>query len=208
MAFREHLVPEATLEDWQTVVDLVARLSGVKAALIMKAWHEDDKIEVLISSRTPGNPYHPGENETLRSSGLYCERVLQDRGMLCVRNALTSPEWCRNPDIKLGMVSYLGLPILQPDGQPFGTICILDDKESVPSPDVITLLEKMRDLLEGHLGFQDRLRLWPMRASCARSSTASPPASSSPPSPLARRWSISTNTFGRPAAGARRICPP
>jgi len=155
MAFREHLVPEATLEDWQTVVDLVARLSGVKAALIMKAWHEDDKIEVLISSRTPGNPYHPGENETLRSSGLYCERVLQTRSMLCVRNALTSPEWARNPDIKLGMVSYLGLPILQPDGQPFGTICILDDEEYVPSPDVVTLLEKMRDLVEGHLRLQE-----------------------------------------------------
>lgn len=155
MEFREQLVPEATLEDWQTIVDLVARLSGVKAALIMKAWFEADQIEVLVSSRTAGNPYHPGEKETLRSSGLYCERVLQDRGMLCVRNALTSPEWCRNPDIKLGMVSYLGLPILQPDGQPFGTICILDDQEYIPSPDVITLLEKMRDFLEGHLRFQD-----------------------------------------------------
>ncbi len=159
MAFQEQLVPEATLEDWQTVVDLVARLSGVKAALIMKAWLEDDRIEVLVSSRTPGNPYHPGEKEALRSSGLYCERVLQTQSMLCVRNALTSPEWSQNPDIKLGMVSYLGLPILQPNGQPFGTICILDDKESVPSPDVITLLEKMRDLVEGHLRFQDRLRL-------------------------------------------------
>ncbi len=159
MAIREQLVPEATLEDWQTVVDLVARLSGVKAALIMKAWYEEDRIEVLVSSRTPGNPYHPGEKETLRSSGLYCERVLQTRSMLSVPNALTSPEWCRNPDLKLGMISYLGLPILQPDGQPFGTICILDDQEYVPSLDVVTLLEKMRDLLEGHLRLRDRLRL-------------------------------------------------
>ncbi len=159
MEFREQLVPEATLEDWQTVVDLVARLSGVKAALIMKAWYEEDKIEVLVSSQTPGNPYHPGEKETLRSSGLYCERVLQTRSMLSVPNALKSPEWCRNPDLKLGMISYLGLPILQPDGQPFGTICILDDQEYVPSPDVVTLLEKMRDLLEGHLRLRDRLRL-------------------------------------------------
>ena len=31
-----------------------------------------------------------------------------------------------NPDIKLGMISYLGVPISWPDGEIFGTICVLD----------------------------------------------------------------------------------
>jgi light-regulated signal transduction histidine kinase (bacteriophytochrome) len=37
----------------------------------------------------------------------------------------------KNPDIKLGMVSYLGFPINFPDNQPFGTLCVLDNKENL-----------------------------------------------------------------------------
>src|ERR1700739_3318751 len=39
-----------------------------------------------------------------------------------------SPSRCSNPDIKLGMTSYLGFPITWPNGDIFGTICVLDSK--------------------------------------------------------------------------------
>jgi len=35
---------------------------------------------------------------------------------------LRDENWKNNPDIKLNMVSYLGVPILFPDGNPFRTI--------------------------------------------------------------------------------------
>ncbi|MEI7868728.1 MAG: hypothetical protein WCI11_12620 [Candidatus Methylumidiphilus sp.] len=44
--------------------------------------------------------------------------------------ALKDPDWDHNPDIKLGMISYCGLPLTWPDGHIFGTLCILDEKEN------------------------------------------------------------------------------
>ncbi len=151
--------PEGTLREWQEVVDLVAGLTGVRAALIMRVWESEDRIQVLVASQNAGNPYHPGEAETLHGSGLYCERVLETRQILCVPDALASPEWDHNPDLERGLVSYMGLPILQPDGRAFGTICILDDKTRPPDPVAVDLLHKMRNLVQGQLHLQERLRL-------------------------------------------------
>ncbi len=75
---------------------------------------------------------------------------------------MKSPEWENNPDIKYNMLCYLGFPILLPDNKPFGTICILDDKENNYSSEIVGLMEKMRDLIEAHikllyLSFHDQL---------------------------------------------------
>ena len=45
---------------------------------------------------------------------------------LVVPDACVDPAWANNPDIKLGMISYCGLPLTWPDGRIFGTICVLD----------------------------------------------------------------------------------
>ena len=37
--------------------------------------------------------------------------------------------WDKNPDLKLGMLAYLEFPLNFPDNQPFGTLCIFDNKE-------------------------------------------------------------------------------
>jgi GAF domain-containing protein len=63
-------------------------------------------------------------------SGLYCERVIKSSHELMVPNAFKYLEWRNNPDIKLSMISYLGFPILLPNNVPFGTLCILDNKEN------------------------------------------------------------------------------
>jgi GAF domain-containing protein len=109
---------------WQSVVDVMAGLLDVPAGLIMRIDRED--IEVCVASRGDRNPYQPGDREHLHGSGLYCERVIKTRDRLHVPDALRDPEWSRNPDIKLNMVSYLGFPILHPTGEVFGTLCVLD----------------------------------------------------------------------------------
>ncbi len=68
-----------------------------------------------------------------------------------IPNALKSEEWKHNPDLKHNLISYLGFPIQNVDGSPFGTICLLDDKENPFSGDLIELMSKMRDLIEGDL---------------------------------------------------------
>jgi len=142
-------VPETVLLKWQKVVDMMAELLAVPAGLIMRCQGRD--IEVLLASRSPGNPYHPGEKELLDGSGLYCETVTRTRQMLLVPDALKDKKWKNNPDIKLGMVSYLGFPILLPDGQVFGTICVLDVKENPYSKNYQELLRQFKELIETHL---------------------------------------------------------
>lgn len=117
--------PDDLLEKWTEMLNLLAEVIGVPSALIMKV--EPPNIEVFSSSTTEGNPYGAGGREFL--AGLYCETVMLKKNSLHVPNALKDPDWESNPDVKLEMTSYLGYPLFFPDGQVFGTICVLDSKE-------------------------------------------------------------------------------
>ena len=142
-------VPAEVLRSWQSVTDIAARTLGVPAGLIMRI--DGDHIEVLVASQTAGNPYQPGAREHLAGSGLYCEHVINTRRMLLIANALDDPEWNSNPDIKLGMISYLGLPIFMPDGRIFGTLCVLDAKANAYSALYQELMCELRKIIERDL---------------------------------------------------------
>ncbi|MBN2384718.1 sensor domain-containing diguanylate cyclase [bacterium] len=142
-------VPEEVVAKWQHMVDLLCRIAGVPVALIMRV--ANPNIEVFVSSRTEGNPYHVGENEYLPNSGLYCETVIKTRAKLMVPNALEDLKWKYNPDIKKGLISYLGFPIMKPNGHIFGTLCVLDNKENSFYPDIEELMLEFKELLESHL---------------------------------------------------------
>jgi len=142
-------ITEEMLSRWQTIVDLMARIVGVPAALIMKV--DPPQIEVLVASATEGNPYNQGERADL-NTGLYCETVMAQRSPLLVPDALKDPDWDHNPDIELGMISYLGFPLQWPDGEIFGTICVLDSKENQYSKTYVDLMSQFKELVEAQLG--------------------------------------------------------
>jgi hypothetical protein len=142
-------VPKKTIDNWQGIVDVMAGIMGIPAGLIMRL--DDPYIEVFVSSRSKGNPYHPGDKEKIWNSGLYCETVIKTKDTLLVPNALKDDNWKNNPDIKLNMVSYLGHPVFLPDGTPFGTICVLDNKENPYSSNFEKLLLNLRDLIQSDL---------------------------------------------------------
>lgn len=142
-------ISEDTLSRWQNIVDIIAELIGIPSALIMRLAESD--IEVLVSSRSDSNPYHPGDHEHFLGSGLYCETVINTNNKLLIPNALDDEKWKNNPDIKLNMISYLGFPILQPDGKAFGTICVLDNKENCYSGTYENLIRNFRDIIQSHL---------------------------------------------------------
>jgi signal transduction histidine kinase len=142
-------IPDAILEKWQKIVNLMAEMLVVPAGLIMRILGDD--IHVFVSSGTAGNPYHPGDSEHFLGSGLYCETVVTKNHELLVSNALLDEEWKNNPDVRLNMISYLGYPIRWPDGEPFGTICILDCKTNSYSEEYKRLMTQFRDIVETHL---------------------------------------------------------
>ena len=76
---------------------------------------------------------------------------MNTRRPLLVPDALQDEDWKSNPDIKLGMISYLGVPISWPDGEIFGTICVLDRQSNGYSDLYLKLLLQWRDVLQADL---------------------------------------------------------
>jgi len=140
-------IPKKVIQKWQIIVNIMAETINVPAALIMKI--DPPYIEVFRSSESNVNPYKVGSKEHL--AGLYCERVITTKDKLLVANALKDRDWDKNPDIKLGMISYLGFPILLPDGEVFGTICVLDTKENDYCKSYEKLMLQFKELVETHL---------------------------------------------------------
>jgi hypothetical protein len=144
------IIPNEMLAKWQRVVNLMARIVNVPAGLIMKV--DPPQIEVFVSSSTKGNPYEKGERADL-DTGLYCETVMAQRAPLLVPNARIDPKWDHNPDIKHGMIFYLGFPLMWPDGNIFGTICVLDSNENEHAVYYQDLISEFKEVIDSDLRF-------------------------------------------------------
>ncbi|MEH2567841.1 PAS domain S-box-containing protein [Bradyrhizobium sp. AZCC 2289] len=145
------LVPSEIIKKWQEIVDLLAEIMHVPSASIMRV--DPPHIKVFLSSTSKGNPCEPGGLDT----GPYCETVMKTGQPLLVPDALENEAWKANPHVKLGMISYLGVPIGWPDGRIFGTICVRDNKRNEYSEAYLKLLLHFRDMLQADLKSLARL---------------------------------------------------
>ena len=145
-------VPDEIVIKWQNIVNIMADIANVHTAVITKI--DSPYIEVFRSSESEKNPFKAGDKVHLQ--GLYCEMVIKTKEKLLVPNALTDSRWKNNPDIKLGLISYLGFPLLWPDGDVFGTLCILDTKENTFGAQLESLMSQFRELIEVHLALLHR----------------------------------------------------
>ena len=138
-------IPPDVLRKWQDMVDLLAEVLHVPCAAIMRAEHPD--IKVFVANQSEGNPFPAGSLDR----GPYCSFVMQSREKVVVTDAREEEQWRSSSDIKLGFVSYLGLPISWPGGEMFGTICVRDNKRNEYSQTYVKLLTRWRDVLEADL---------------------------------------------------------
>lgn len=145
----EDLSLETTLiEKWQKYLDLLVKIIGIKAALIMQITKEN--MEVFTKSSNLDNPY-PEHGKDKLGHGLYCETVIGENRKLYVPDALKDDKWKDNPDVKLNMISYFGYPLKYPDGDFFGTICILNDTKIILQEDIEEWMSITRDIIEKDL---------------------------------------------------------
>ncbi len=147
IAWNKFEIPPQMVKNWQKIVNLLAKIFNVPSALIMRV--HPPTIEVFLSSQTEGNPYKKGEEAEL--ARLYCNTVMQNQKQLLIPDARKDPVWDHNPDIELGMVSYLGMPINWSNGDAFGTICVLDNKENSYSELFIETLGQFKEMVENQL---------------------------------------------------------
>lgn len=141
-------IPTDIVAKWQRIVDLLAAVMVVPAGLVMRA--EPPNHMVFVSSKSAENPYDTDMAFTLHT-GLYCDAVMDSRCELLVRNAAVEPEWRNNPDMKHAMTFYIGYPLAWPDGQIFGTICVLDTRENPNAINYRALLSEFSHVIDGDL---------------------------------------------------------
>src|SRR6201991_1055782 len=144
-------VPSEIIRKWQEFVNLLAEIMHVPSASIMRV--DPPHIKVFVSSTSEGNPCEPGALDT----GPYCDTVMKTGQPLLIPNALENEAWKANPHVRLGIISYLGVPIDWPNGRIFGTICVRDHKRNEYSEAYLKLLLYFRDMLQADLKSLARL---------------------------------------------------
>ena len=142
------------IDDWHTIIDMVAEILDVPAVLIRR--FEEESIELLASSSRCKDVFHLGQREILSSSNLFCVQVYETRKELLLANAMFHERYQDCSDAKLGYLSYLGYPIFFPSGDVFGTICILDKKENQFGPRHRRVLTQSKSVIENHLALAER----------------------------------------------------
>ena len=82
---------------------------------------------------------------------LYCTDVAVRRRKLQVTDAGADQDWSDSPTAKAGIIAYLGVPLLWPDGRVFGTLCAIDTKRKEWDEQAENLLHTLKDAIESHL---------------------------------------------------------
>ncbi|WOT04703.1 GAF domain-containing protein [Shewanella youngdeokensis] len=135
-------------QSWQEMVDLISEISRVPATLVNRAYPKD--LELLVKSNTPNNPFKAKERKRL-GIGLYCEAIITGKKQLQINDAMLEPNWRDSPAAKAGMVAYLGLPLSWPNGDIFGTICMLDSQPMQFDNPTKQLLTRFQTIIETDL---------------------------------------------------------
>tara|TARA_R100001039_G_scaffold39225_1_gene46170 strand:+ start:106277 stop:107281 length:1005 start_codon:yes stop_codon:yes gene_type:complete len=136
------------LEQWQTIMDILSVIMDVPIALIMR--YETTHFSVYVKNDAQGNPFHIGEMVE-NGAGSYCESVIKDDNPILIPNALLDEKWANAPEIEMGLINYLGFPVRWPNGDAFGTICILNTKAVSYSEKQQQLMLQIKNIVESNL---------------------------------------------------------
>lgn len=143
---------KASLEKWQRVVNLMTQLLGATAGYIFE-YNEKIGFREALTSQNPENPF-PKISEKPKPLGcnIYCRRVVETKHAFYEADAAGKAEWADNPELtEAGFVSYFGVPLLWPNGDIFGTLCVFDTKATQYEDTLQELMEVFGDLIEADL---------------------------------------------------------
>jgi DNA-binding CsgD family transcriptional regulator len=143
-------IPTTILLRWQRLVDIMGNITDTPAALITRLL--PDAIEMLVRNQHSQNPYKANELSP-RRCGLYCDSVVETKLPLLVSDAAQDLLWQDNPDMEHALSFYLGYPLRWPDGEVFGTLCVLDKQDNFRAKKYRDLIEEFQSLVNSDLAF-------------------------------------------------------
>jgi len=147
-SFLQDLPQGVSLDKWQKLVDLIARIYHSAGAWLMQA--NENGIEAIVASSGDGHAYPVGYC-VKKDIHIYCQEVISKNQRLYVKDASVDPCWNNNPEFKDGYSSYLGVPVCWPDGSVFGTLCTLEKSQTEYDDDFVELINQLKLVIEADL---------------------------------------------------------
>ena len=148
-------ITNEVIAKWQSMVNLMAEVFGMPAGFIVCL--NEKGFEVIIANQNEKNPY-PSGVIIKHDVNIFCRKVVEECKPLAVFEATKMEEWETNPEIKDGFNTYIGFPILNEDGSPFGTICVMDFESHPVNDTYINLLDHFKAVAELDLKILHRLQ--------------------------------------------------
>ena len=144
------------LSEWQSIVNFMATSLCVPACFIVR--HTSKGYELLNASTNSENPYCAGMINA-EDSNIFCRIVVSTGKMLAVNNATNMKEWETYPCVQDDHFNtYVGFPILNPDGSVFGTLCIMDFKCCPKNNIYAETLKHFKSIVEFDLHILEKLK--------------------------------------------------
>ena len=130
---RTNLLDTPPEECFDRLTRLAAETVGVPAAFLSLV---DEGSDFYKSNYGFSEPLAT----TRRLAGeTFCHHALVSNGLVIIDDARNDPAYESVPTIAtMGIVSYLGIPLDSPDGQPLGAFCLVDTKPRRWSRDDVT----------------------------------------------------------------------
>lgn len=147
--FQRFKIPQHILDEWQKLVNFLARFLDVDFAFIAQV--ADNQKDVRLVRITENNPLNYANGQIFKLNGTFCEKTYGDKKTVIVTNLDNAPEWNPIPKKYVNIKAYLGLPVFLSDGSVFGTFCIEHRKERNFSEKEIALMESFRTMIQAHL---------------------------------------------------------
>jgi len=119
-------IPAEILMEFQDIVNVLAEIIAVPAALILK--YHSANTEVVCASETTGNPCKAGE--MIPGEDVISREIAAAKDMFLIDDGTKTKNWQDGFPGKQNMVSLLGAILLWPDNEIFGTICVMDSKKN------------------------------------------------------------------------------
>lgn len=107
---------------YKKISEEVAEFYGSTSILSIQ---DGDRMLFRAVARPIAGAEHIRENALKEA---YCQLVLEEGRRVIVQDGRANPKVCDILPVKLGLVRYLGVPLLDSQGRAIGTLCILDSK--------------------------------------------------------------------------------
>ncbi|MDD7794192.1 sensor histidine kinase [Clostridium sp. 'White wine YQ'] len=138
-------ISDAIMSKWQEIVDIMAITINIPIALIKHIKNEE--VEVFITNKNGENPYDNGDSNGLLSE-LYCETIVRNKQKFIKKDLEFEEFKIENSNKTLKREFDFAVPIKWPDGEVFGIICAIGNKESFTNKNNYKLIKMLKERLE------------------------------------------------------------